>query len=66
MSTSCYNSNSVIETTSLMSQSLDPSILNETIQTPVQSKQHHLKEINGITEKNLDGKTFNLFACIIL
>lgn len=66
MASSCYNPSNLLEASSLMSQSLDPSLLNETITTPTQTKQS-LKELNGALDQNFDGKgKYFRFPCIIL
>lgn len=59
MSSSCCNPSSLMESSSIMTQSLDPNLLTQTVQTKISTDQ--IRETNGI----LDGNTAPLL-CIIL
>lgn len=63
MSSSCYTPRSNVNSP-LMTQSLDPSVLNQTIMMNMELKGQQ----NGIAEKNLEGKLFctkpNCLVCL--
>lgn len=59
MSSSCCNPSSLIETSSIMTQSLDPNLLIQSVQSKISADQ--IRETNG----TLDGNTAALLCTIL-
>ncbi|GJQ84535.1 putative leucine-rich repeat protein [Trypoxylus dichotomus] len=54
MATSCYNTSNVMESSVLMSQSLDPSLLSQSVSSKLSTDTNKDLATNGVLEKCLD------------
>lgn len=55
MATSCYNSSNIMESSILMTQSLDPTILGQSVSSKYSTDTNKDSTTNGLIERCLDG-----------